>query len=117
MSTFERSFEQCQELIADLSFERVQHWKDQHGDAKVIGYFPVYAPVEIIHAAGMLPVGLSGGGDRLDIQHADARFGSFICSIIKTTMEMGMQDRLKVFDGILFSGGGNEDAGGRHWVG
>ena len=103
MSTFERSFEQCQELIADLSCERVHRWKNQHGGARVIGYFPVYAPVEIIHAAGMLPVGLSGGGDRLDIQHADARFGSFICSIIKTTMEMGMQDRLKVFDGILFS--------------
>lgn len=103
MSTFERSFEQCQELITDLSLERVHRWKDKHRDAKVIGYFPVYAPVEIIHAAGMLPVGLSGGGDRLDIQHADARFGSFICSIVKTTLEMGLREHLKVFDGILFS--------------
>lgn len=103
MPEFERSFEQCQDLIADLTFERVRRWKDQHGGAGVIGYFPVYAPVEIIHAAGMLPVGLSGGGDRLDIQHADARFGSFICSIVKTTMEMAMQDHLKVLDGILFS--------------
>lgn len=103
MSDFERTFEQCQERIADLSLERVRRWKDQHGDAPVIGYFPVYAPVEIIHAAGMLPVGLSGGGDRLDIQHADARFGSFICSIVKTTLEMGLRDYLKVFDGILFS--------------
>ena len=103
MSTFERSFEECQDLIADLSFDRAQRWKDQHGGAKVIGYFPVYAPVEIIHAAGMLPVGLSGGGDRLDIQNADARFGSFICSIVKTTLEMGMRDSLKAFDGILFS--------------
>jgi len=103
MLTFEQSFEQCQDLIADLSFERVHRWKEQHPDSRVIGYFPVYAPVEIIHAAGMLPVGLSGGGDRLDIQYADARFGSFICSIIKTTLEMGLRDHLKVFDGILFS--------------
>jgi len=51
----------------------------------------------------MLPVGLSGGGDRMDIQYADARFGSFICSIVKTTMEMGMREHLKIFDGILFS--------------
>ena len=103
MLTFERSFERNRELIEDLSLERVHQWKDQHGGAAVIGYFPVYAPVEIIHAAGMLPVGLSGGGDRLDIQHADARFGSFICSIVKTTLEMGLREHLKVFDGILFS--------------
>ncbi len=103
MPTVERTFEQCQDLIADLSFERIHRWKDQHPDSRVIGYFPVYAPAEIIHAAGMLPVGLNGGGDRLDIQHADARFGSFICSIVKTTMELGMQEHLKIFDGILFS--------------
>jgi benzoyl-CoA reductase subunit C len=103
MLTFERSFEQCQELIADLGFERVHRWKDQHPGSRVIGYFPVYAPVEIVHAAGMLPVALNGGGDRLDIQYADARFGSFICSIIKTTLEMGLRDHLKVFDGVLFS--------------
>jgi benzoyl-CoA reductase subunit C len=103
MLILERTFEQCQELIADLSLDRVQRWKDQHVGARVIGYFPVYAPVEIIHAAGMLPVGLSGGGDRLDIQHADARFGSFICSIVKTTLEMGLRGHLKVFDGLLFS--------------
>jgi benzoyl-CoA reductase subunit C len=51
----------------------------------------------------MLPVGLAGAGDRLDIQHADSRFGSFICSIIKTTMEMGMTGKLEPFDGFLFS--------------
>ena len=103
MPEFERSFERCRDLIADLPLAQVQRWKDQHEGAPVIGYFPVYAPVEIIHAAGMLPIALSGGGDRLDIQHADARFGSFICSIVKTTMEMGMQQYLKVLDGVLFS--------------
>lgn len=103
MLELERTFDIMQELIADLTFERIHRWKDQHPGARVIGYFPVYAPTEIIHAAGMLPVGLSGGGDRLDLQHADARFGSFICSIVKTTMEMGMRELLKAFDGILFS--------------
>ncbi len=103
MPPVERTFEQCQDLIADLSFAPIQRWKDLHPNSRVIGYFPVYAPVEIIHAAGMLPVALNGAGDRLDIQHADARFGSFICSIVKTTMEMGMREYLRIFDGILFS--------------
>lgn len=95
--------EKCTELLEDINFAGVRKWKEAHSGGKAVAYFPVYAPVELIHAAGMLPVGLSGAGDRLDIQHADARFGSFICSIIKTTLEMGLRDHLKVFDGILFS--------------
>ena len=99
----ERTFDKCEELIADLDFPAVRQWKTAHPGARAIAYFPVYAPVEIIHACGMLPVGLTGAGDQLDIQHADARFGSFICSIVKTTMELGLTGRLDPFDGFLFS--------------
>jgi benzoyl-CoA reductase subunit C len=93
----------CEDVIQDLGFSTVRAWKEQHPGAKAIGYFPVYVPVEIIHACGMLPVGLNGAGDGLDIQYADARFGSFICSIIKTTLEMGLTKHLAPFDGLLFS--------------
>lgn len=96
---FERTFD----TFLDLQFRVVREWKQAHPGARAIAYFPVYAPVELIHAAGMLPVGLSGAGDRLDIQHADARFGSFICSIVKTTLEMGITGHLDPFDGFLFS--------------
>ena len=99
----ERTFDKCAELIADLDFTAVRQWKAAHPGARAIAYFPVYAPAEIIHACGMLPVGLTGAGDQLDIQHADARFGSFICSIVKTTMELGLTGRLDPFDGFLFS--------------
>jgi benzoyl-CoA reductase subunit C len=95
--------ERCERIVTDLSFETVRSWKQACPDRKAIAYFPVYAPVEIIHAAGMLPVGLAGAGNLLDIQHADARFGSFICSIIKTTMELGLTGHLEIFDGLLFS--------------
>lgn len=93
----------CEDIIQDLNFSTVRHWKDQNPGAKAIGYFPVYAPLELIHACGMLPVGLNGAGDQLDIQYADARFGSFICSIVKTTLEMGLTNHLAPFDGLLFS--------------
>ena len=93
----------CEDIISDLSFQTVRDWKSQHPGHKVIAYFPVYAPLEIIHAYGMLPVGLNGAGDQLDIQYADARFGSFICSIVKTTLEMGLTKHLELFDGLLFS--------------
>jgi benzoyl-CoA reductase subunit C len=92
-----------EEIIYDLNFSTVREWKERHPGSKAIAYFPVYAPVEIIDACGMLPVGLNGAGDRLDIQHADARFGSFICSIVKTTLELGLTDHLEPFDGFIYS--------------
>ena len=103
MNGFERTFDCLSEALGDLSFARVREWKAQHSGRKAVAFFPVYAPVEMVHAAGMLPVLLSGAGDRLDIQHADSRFGSFICSIIKTTMEMSMTGHLEPFDALLFS--------------
>jgi len=92
----------CEDIISDLNFTTVRDWKAQHPDAKAIAYFPVYAPVEIIHACGMLPVGLSGAGDQLDIQYADARFGSFICSIVKTTLEIGFIRRFTFLFDLRF---------------
>lgn len=99
----ERTFDKCEQLVSDLDFATVRRWKAEHPGGRAIAYFPVYAPAEIIHACGMLPIGLTGAGDQLDIQHADARFGSFICSIVKTTMELGLTGRLDPFDGFLFS--------------
>ncbi len=99
----ERTFDHCLELVQDLSCASVRRWKEDHPGGKAVAFFPVYAPVELVHAAGMLPVLLSGAGDRLDIQYADSRFGSFICSIVKTTLEMGMTGHLEPFDAFLFS--------------
>ena len=48
------------------------------------GLSTVYAPVEVIHAAGLMPVGLFGAGDKIELSHAEARFQSFICSIAKS---------------------------------
>ncbi len=98
----ERTFAMYGDLVQDLSFPSVRRWKEEHR-RPVAGYFPVYAPLELIHACGLLPVGLHGAGDQLDIQHADARFGSFICSIVKTSLEMAMTDHLEIFDALLFS--------------
>lgn len=99
----ERTFDNCKDIVEDIGFAPVRAWKQSHPGRQAIGSFPVYAPCELIHAAGMLPVGLAGAGDRLDIQYADARFGSFICSIVKTTTEMAMTGHLDCFDGLLFS--------------
>ena len=91
----------CESLYNDLDFTYVKEWKEKTG-GKAIGYMPVYVPREIIHAAGMLPVGIMGGGSDLEIIKGDAYFQSYICHIPRSTIEMGVSGRLDCMDGILF---------------
>src|SRR6516164_2320437 len=51
-----------------------------------IGYMPLYVPREIIHAANMLPLGILGGGDQLEVIHGDAYYQSYICRIPRSTV-------------------------------
>jgi len=71
------------------------------GFTGTIGHFPVYFPEEIAHAAGLLPVGLLGGGNKLELKHADAHMGSFICSICRSTTEMGLNGALANLSGFV----------------
>lgn len=66
-----------------------------------IGYFPVYFPEEIVHAAGLRPHALLGGGNRIEVRYADARIGSFVCSICRSTTELGLNDALKGLGGFF----------------
>lgn len=98
---FESLISRCREMIEDASRQEVLRWKEQNR-GKAIGYFPVYSPLELIYANGMLPVGIMGGGNRLDVEHADSYFGSFVCSIVKSTTELALRGNLKFLDGIFF---------------
>jgi benzoyl-CoA reductase subunit C len=93
----------CRELIAEPLSAVASRWKAERPDARVIGCYPVWAPAEVIHAAGMLPVSLLGGGTSVELTHADARFQSFVCSIAKSTLELGFQGQVAGVDGLVFS--------------
>ncbi len=94
--------ERCQDLYEDLSFGAVRAWKEAGKGRKAIGHMPVYVPREIIHAAGMLPVGVLGGGEHLDVIHGDAYYQSYICRIPRSTIELAITGRLDCLDGMLF---------------
>jgi benzoyl-CoA reductase subunit C len=98
----EQRLEQCRALAWDTTFPAVRDWKNRHPGGKTVGVFPVYSPVEIYHAGAMLPVAVFGGGTTVDLSHADSRFVSFVCSICKSTLELGLQGRLKDFDALVF---------------
>ena len=94
--------DRCQTLFDDLDFNAVKDWKAANPGGKAIGYLPIYVPREIIHAAGMLPVGIFGGGDQLEAIHGDAYYQSYICRIPRSTIELGLTGRLDSLDGMLF---------------
>jgi benzoyl-CoA reductase subunit C len=93
---------QCQEIFDDLDFTRARQWKEAQPRRKVVAYMPVYVPCEIIHAAGMLPLGILGGGENMEVIHGDAYYQSYICRIPRSTLELGITGKLSFVDGFLF---------------
>lgn len=87
-------------LIEDMTFPTVDAWT--RSGRKAAAFFPVYTPQEIAHALGMLPVTIHGAGEAIEINHADAVLGSFLCSISKSTMELGLTKRLDKFGAFVF---------------
>ena len=95
--------DRCRELIAEPLTAIAERWKSEHPGGRAVAVYPVWAPAEIIHAAGMLPLSLFGGGTSVELTHADARFQSFVCSIAKSTLELGFQGLVRGVDGFVFS--------------
>jgi benzoyl-CoA reductase subunit C len=102
MGTTEQIIERCQTLFEDLNFTAARDWKEADPDRKVIGFMPIYVPRELIHAAGMLPLGIYGGGDQIEVIQGDAYYQSYICRIPRSTIELFLTKRLDFVDGMLF---------------
>lgn len=66
---------------------------------KAFGCFPIYVPEEIIHAAGLLPVGMWGGQTR--ISKADTYIQSFCCSVMRANLELGIKGKYDFLEGII----------------
>jgi benzoyl-CoA reductase subunit C len=95
--------EESRQLIALPLATVAERWKAQHPGGRCVAVYPVWAPAEVIHAAGMLPLALLGGGTSVELTHADARFQSFVCSVAKSSLELGFQGLVKGVDGFVFS--------------
>jgi benzoyl-CoA reductase subunit C len=92
----------CEELIADLDLGNVRAWREKHPKKPVIGYLPIYAPRELVHAVGGLAIGVVGAGEELEIVRGDACFQSYICHLPRSIVELGLSGRLDVLDGMIF---------------
>ena len=82
----------CRDIVEEGDYSAVQNWKNNGG--KVVGHFQVYFPQELVHAAGMLPVKVRGAP--IEAIGAEARFGSYLCSILKTSLELALNGSLEL---------------------
>jgi benzoyl-CoA reductase subunit C len=94
--------EWARDIYDDLDFTVVRRWLEEHPDGRAGGYLPVYAPREVLHAAGFLPVGIHGGGDRLEIIRGDAFYQSYICHLPRSVIELAQSGRLDMLSAVLF---------------
>ncbi|MFQ5420452.1 MAG: 2-hydroxyacyl-CoA dehydratase, partial [Anaerolineae bacterium] len=83
---------ECRELLEDMEYPTVRKWREDGG--KVVGHFQVYFPEEIAHAAGMLPFKVRGAP--LEATQATSRFGSYLCSILKTSLELALSGKVEL---------------------
>ncbi len=89
-----RILDECRGLVEDPGFPAVHRWLEANPGGKVLGHFQVYFPEEIAHAAGMLPVKIAGAGTEVQIRQADARIAAFVCSIVRSALELALSGRL-----------------------
>ena len=67
---------------------------------KIIGCFPMYAPEEIIHAAGMLPVTLLTNEETITL--GDKHLMVNACEQVRGCFDMLLKGQFDVLDGVVF---------------
>ncbi|MGN1003163.1 MAG: 2-hydroxyacyl-CoA dehydratase subunit D [Oscillospiraceae bacterium] len=66
---------------------------------KVVGVMPYFCPEELVYAAGMRPFGLWGA--EMQANESKRYFPAFICSLLHTTLEMGLRGELDGLSAIM----------------
>ena len=84
--------------IAQNPGKTVKNYIQSYGK-KAVGCFPIYAPEELIYAAGALPVGLWGGkavGNR-----SDKYLQSFCCSVMRANTEQSLRGDYDMLSAVV----------------
>jgi benzoyl-CoA reductase/2-hydroxyglutaryl-CoA dehydratase subunit BcrC/BadD/HgdB len=66
---------------------------------KVFGWFCTYTPIELIHAAGFLPVRINGG--QIRIENASSLVPNFVCPYMRTSLERALRGEFKYLSGVI----------------
>ena len=70
-----------------------------HESKRPLGYFSPYFPIELALALGFAPVRLTGFNR--ECSRSDASLQAYCCSLVRTTLEVGMAGELNDLEGIV----------------
>jgi benzoyl-CoA reductase subunit C len=73
-------------------------WKEKTGN-KVFGYFTGVSPEEILFAADVLPIRITGTGEPLEI--ADQHLAANSCPFARSCLDAGMRGHYDYLDGVV----------------
>jgi benzoyl-CoA reductase/2-hydroxyglutaryl-CoA dehydratase subunit BcrC/BadD/HgdB len=69
------------------------------GGRRALGYFCTYTPVELIHAAGFIPVRILGGGR--SVERAASLTPTFICPYLRKALEQALRGEYGFLSGVI----------------
>jgi bcr-type benzoyl-CoA reductase subunit C len=69
------------------------------GGRKVLGYFCTYTPIELIHAAGFVPIRILGGG--ISVERAASLTPTFICPYLRKALERALRGEYDFLSGVI----------------
>ncbi|MFW6125612.1 MAG: 2-hydroxyacyl-CoA dehydratase subunit D [Chloroflexota bacterium] len=79
--------------------KEILDFKAQGG--KVFGWLCTYVPEEILHAAGVLPVRITGHGEEVELDDGSAYLYLNSCSFSRSCLQLGLQGEYDVLDGVV----------------
>lgn len=79
--------------------DSAQEWKEQ--GKKVLGYLCTYIPEEVISAAGILPVRITGDSRELELEEANAYLYIYTCSFARSCLQLALKKQYDFLDGFV----------------
>ena len=92
------ALEELGKPAASLTNPYIERWKEKGG--KVIGYYCTYVPVEIIHAAGVLPFRMRATGST-STELGDVYAAHTSCTFCRHSLDQAMRGAYKFLDGLV----------------
>jgi len=84
------------------TFPNTLHILQQKQDGKkVFGWLCTYVPEEIIHAAGILPIRITGYHNEVELDEGNAYLYINNCSFSRSCLQMGLKKEYEFLDGVV----------------
>lgn len=100
MADTPKALERIREINAGFPYtDPIKAWKERGG--KVVAWTCTYVPEEVIWAAGILPVRMTGDSHELELEDANAYLYINTCSFQRSCLQMTLDKQYDFLDGYV----------------